>query len=205
MTVTLDSVGRYECRAATTGFPEISRQLMVFARGRPEVTARSPQRGATGGTVHIECVVSSVPPPSATVWYQYGRAIRTGEAIQCTLHRIWVHTVCSSGTVVCSYTMHSSTSKVQSLRFRASCRDSRSTPQEIDFCEIIKLIHGRISAECEPQSFDDCGALQRKHSSDQMTPYQRQTCTLFGTLHRCRLICNLSPKCAYTVHTTAPY
>ena len=79
ITVTLDSVGRYECRAATTGFPEISRQVMVFARGRPEVSARSPQRGAPGGTVHVECVVRSVPAPSATVWYLYGRPIRAGE------------------------------------------------------------------------------------------------------------------------------
>ena len=79
VTVTLDSVGRYECRAATTGFPEISRQVMVFARGRPEVSARSPQRGAPGATVHVECVVSSVPAPSATVWYLYGRPIRAGE------------------------------------------------------------------------------------------------------------------------------
>ena len=79
--MTLDSVGRYECRAATTGFPEISRQLMVFARGRPEVGARSPQRGVAGGTVTVECVVTSVPPPSATVWYLYGRPIRTGETV----------------------------------------------------------------------------------------------------------------------------
>ncbi|KAF0301624.1 Irregular chiasm C-roughest protein [Amphibalanus amphitrite] len=77
ITVTLNSVGRYECRAATTGFPEISRQLMVFARGRPEVSARSPQRGVAGGTVTVECVVTSVPAPSATVWYLYGRPIRT--------------------------------------------------------------------------------------------------------------------------------
>ncbi|XP_037076818.1 irregular chiasm C-roughest protein-like [Pollicipes pollicipes] len=77
LTVTLDSVGRYECRAATTGFPEISRQLMVFARARPEVSARSPQPGTAGGTVHVECVVSSVPLPSSTTWYHYGRPIRT--------------------------------------------------------------------------------------------------------------------------------
>ncbi|KAF0295732.1 Irregular chiasm C-roughest protein [Amphibalanus amphitrite] len=45
---TRESVGRYECRAEVEGFPEVSRQLMLFVRAQPEVTAHSTQHGVEG-------------------------------------------------------------------------------------------------------------------------------------------------------------
>ncbi|XP_037087419.1 irregular chiasm C-roughest protein-like [Pollicipes pollicipes] len=66
---TRETVGRYECHASAEGFPAVSRQLTLFVRARPEVTARARQQGVAGETVHVECVVASVPPPHTTTWY----------------------------------------------------------------------------------------------------------------------------------------
>ena len=67
---TRETVGRYECRAQADGFPEVSRQLMLFVRAQPEVTARATQHGVPGETAHVECVGASVPPPHVTWYFQ---------------------------------------------------------------------------------------------------------------------------------------
>ena len=75
---TRQTVGRYECRAEADGFPEVSRELMLFVRARPEVTARPTQHGAPGETVHVECVGTSVPAPQVA-WYFQQAPVPRGE------------------------------------------------------------------------------------------------------------------------------
>ena len=60
------------------GFPEVSRQLMLFVRAQPEVAARSTQHGVPGETIHVECVVASVPPPRVS-WYFQQAPVPLGE------------------------------------------------------------------------------------------------------------------------------
>ena len=78
MRATRETVGRYECRAQVDGFPEVSRQLMLFVRAQPEVAARTSQHGVPGETVHVECVVASVPPPRVS-WYFQQAPVPLGE------------------------------------------------------------------------------------------------------------------------------
>ncbi|XP_037073289.1 irregular chiasm C-roughest protein-like [Pollicipes pollicipes] len=63
-----DTVGLYECRTSGEHHPAVSRQIRLFVRAPPRVTAPPTQRGTAGQLVHLECSVASVPPPTAVTW-----------------------------------------------------------------------------------------------------------------------------------------
>lgn len=60
--------GRYTCRATVAGFPEISQDIYVYIRGRPKVKSPATQYGVEGEEVRVECIITSVPPPTHVAW-----------------------------------------------------------------------------------------------------------------------------------------
>ncbi|CAN8014760.1 unnamed protein product [Ixodes persulcatus] len=60
--------GRYSCRATVPGFPEITQDVHVYVKGPPKVQSPTTQYGVEGEEVRVECVITSVPPPTRVAW-----------------------------------------------------------------------------------------------------------------------------------------
>lgn len=60
--------GRYSCRATVPGFPEITQDVHVYVKGPPKVSSPTTQYGVEGEQVRVECVITSVPPPTRVAW-----------------------------------------------------------------------------------------------------------------------------------------
>lgn len=66
--LTSERAGRYTCRATVAGFSEISTDVLVFIKGPPRVKSPRVQYGVEGDVVKVECIISSVPPPTRVLW-----------------------------------------------------------------------------------------------------------------------------------------
>ncbi|XP_035214571.1 irregular chiasm C-roughest protein-like isoform X3 [Stegodyphus dumicola] len=66
--LTIDRAGKYTCRATVAGFAEISTDVLVFIKGPPRVRSPPVQYGVEGEVVKLECIISSVPPPTRILW-----------------------------------------------------------------------------------------------------------------------------------------
>lgn len=60
--------GRYSCRATVPGFPEITQDVHVYVKGPPKVSSPTTQYGVEGEQVRVECIITSVPPPTRVAW-----------------------------------------------------------------------------------------------------------------------------------------
>ncbi|KAF4523433.1 hypothetical protein B566_EDAN010366 [Ephemera danica] len=73
--MSVETAGRYRCRALVHGFPEVSAEAHVYLKGPPAIISHRTQFGTLGDNVRIECVVFSVPRPQHIVWSRAGREI----------------------------------------------------------------------------------------------------------------------------------
>ncbi|KAI5636232.1 immunoglobulin domain-containing protein [Phthorimaea operculella] len=73
--VSNETAGRYLCKAAVEGYPEITSEATVFIKSAPIILSNRTQIGSEGEIVRIECAALSVPKPDDIRWYFEGREI----------------------------------------------------------------------------------------------------------------------------------
>ncbi|XP_015363944.1 PREDICTED: irregular chiasm C-roughest protein-like [Diuraphis noxia] len=71
------TVGRYHCRAITSGFGEVNAEASVTMRGKPIIDSPLVQYGTLSETIRLECVAKSVPVADRIVWTYHNTEIGT--------------------------------------------------------------------------------------------------------------------------------
>ncbi|XP_048485778.1 irregular chiasm C-roughest protein-like isoform X2 [Plutella xylostella] len=69
------TAGRYICKAAVEGYPEIEAEASVLVKGPPSILSNRTQLAEEGETARVECLYLSVPKPDDVSWYFEGREI----------------------------------------------------------------------------------------------------------------------------------
>jgi hypothetical protein len=67
--------GIYTCTASASGFPEINREVHLLKKDKPRITSSAEQSARFGDIGIIECVMVSVPKPTAVVWSKDGKVL----------------------------------------------------------------------------------------------------------------------------------
>ncbi|RWS31641.1 irregular chiasm C-roughest protein-like protein [Leptotrombidium deliense] len=75
--MTYEKSGKYICRAAVEGFPEIWTSTLVFIKGPPRVKSSPFQFGVEGETVKLECVVHFIPPARNITWFRNTQNVKS--------------------------------------------------------------------------------------------------------------------------------
>ncbi|XP_072933890.1 irregular chiasm C-roughest protein-like [Epargyreus clarus] len=75
LTVDTHTAGRYLCKAAIEGYPEIQAEASIFIKGPPKIISNHTQFGSQGDTVNIECAAFSVPRIDSISWTFEGKEI----------------------------------------------------------------------------------------------------------------------------------
>lgn len=73
--VTDETIGKYYCKAFTSGFPEISAEAYVYLKGRPIIRRQPIQFGIPGDSIRLDCIVYSIPMPERLTWSFNGREV----------------------------------------------------------------------------------------------------------------------------------
>lgn len=71
------TVGRYHCRATTSGLGEVNAEASVTMRGKPVIDSPLVQYGTLSETARLECVAKSVPVADRIVWTFHNTEIGT--------------------------------------------------------------------------------------------------------------------------------
>ncbi|XP_076438716.1 kin of IRRE-like protein 1 [Babylonia areolata] len=73
--VTPASFGVYTCTASTSGFPDVSKEVLLLQNGKPSIRSEKQQYAARGEKGQLECIARSVPKPDRMVWLREGQPI----------------------------------------------------------------------------------------------------------------------------------
>lgn len=71
------TVGRYHCKATTSGFGEVNAEASISMKGKPVIDSPLVQYGTLSETVRLECVAKSVPVADRIVWTYHDNIIGT--------------------------------------------------------------------------------------------------------------------------------
>ncbi|XP_037938622.1 irregular chiasm C-roughest protein [Teleopsis dalmanni] len=78
--VSSDTAGRYFCKAAVSGFPEIGAEATVYIKRAPIITSHKVQFGAVGNRAKIDCLAFCIPKADHILWSYEGKIINMTSA-----------------------------------------------------------------------------------------------------------------------------